>query len=473
MAAPAAPYLLHFAMDSVLLAVSLGCRVSNPQQSPLLVQRLANLCSRHPLVGVALNCFDGASDSLTAQAGVALRGPCRSLYLTSTPGMKANFWKAALPENRTAGYDFVWLVDADMQLDAESFSLPRLLAEMRASRAALAQPRIASGGPGMRSTDYARAQATSKWPSNCSATECDVVEVQAPLFRRDAWSIVHRELLSVMPASLLLATVWGIDYIWCALLDRRVVRERAGDPTCAVLHESLAHLDTHLIEEVYGVAFDRSKPSSWKASRYTRYSGAFKFMQRQFAHEYNRVSYKPQGGTGVNYRPTGLEKCLAPAPAPGAVAAPAPALSSTPRALAATAAPDAAAAAPALPAPSSTASSAAATAAAANAVVAAAAGGEPTAKSALATAFAEHGFKHGAAAGRGGGGRGRKRGGRGKGRKGRKGRKASWLWGLGGRAAFGRPRMRPRWAQHAGAGHRGRTADGGKRWTWKELKLIG
>ena len=217
----------------------------------LIVQRLEKLCWKYRLLAVHINCFSGSlRDEDSEEVTRRLQAACHSVSATAVSGMKALFWRRALPPLRAAQFDFIWLPDADLAVDR--FDLSRAIGEMVASNASLAQPRIAAGAHrNARASDWPLLRVRThraQYPSNCSAVNFSMVETQSPIFRRAAWSTVHRELLSKTPSYMLHRTVWGISEIWCGLLQRFSTRH-----AYAVLRSSVVHLDTHLIELAHGM----------------------------------------------------------------------------------------------------------------------------------------------------------------------------------------------------------------------------
>lgn len=227
------------------------------------VGRIGSLCNRYPgVLNVHLNCFSRRLDHASAEKQFKRLSSCRGVTVSSVPGMKGLFWKHALRPHDTAPYDFIWLADADLDVTDPSFNLARLVRDMRVSNAALAQPRIKELAGGGRSTDIKHLRFTSNFPDNCSAVSTDVVEVMAPFFRSLAWSITHRELLSVLPDELLRRTDWGITQTWCG-----VVRRLTAGPACALLHEGIVHFDEHLIERA-GLDNLTTQSGDWQKSRW-------------------------------------------------------------------------------------------------------------------------------------------------------------------------------------------------------------
>jgi hypothetical protein len=229
------------------------------------VGRLARLCKRYPnVLNVHVNCFRRRVDRAEAEKQFQRLGDCRSITVSSVPGMKGLFWKHALRPHQTDAYDYIWLIDADLDLTDRSFNLVKLMRDMRASNASLAQPRIRELASAGRGTDIRHLRAGEPFPSNCSAVVTDVVEVMAPLFRGEAWHTTHKELISLVPDTVLARTDWGITQTWCGVL-RHAAAQR---PACALLHESIAHLDEHLIERA-GLAnlTDTVRKRDWEVAR--------------------------------------------------------------------------------------------------------------------------------------------------------------------------------------------------------------
>ena len=74
---------------------------------------------------------------------------------TSVPGMKVLFWKRVFSAEATrrGGYSHVWFFDPDLEV-WPGFDLPALLAVMRGTGAAIAQPAIAPPGGGGGSSNH-------------------------------------------------------------------------------------------------------------------------------------------------------------------------------------------------------------------------------------------------------------------------------------------------------------------------------
>ena len=283
-----------------------------------VVSRFSKLCERTRFLSVHLNCFHGSLNE-TSSAHVASRlqrAGCTNVSTSSVTGMKGLFWKLELaPEKLPASAHYIWLVDADMAVD--QFALRLAIEEIDAANASLAQPRI---GPYHhargRMTDWPLLRASysgAKWPRNCLAAAMKYVEVQTPIFRRAAWDMVHRTLLTTAPSSLLAQTIWGISELWCPLLENR----SSHRPVCAVLRSSILHMDTHLIERSAGMMDLRNVSKNlWRARRVWRFDKGFAYWSKAFRNlsidkgdEFHRKDYsclarrtRTSGGGGVRMK---------------------------------------------------------------------------------------------------------------------------------------------------------------------------
>ena len=243
---------------SVVAGVSLPCDAPRSDESidPMrIVRRLAKLCEMNPSLNVhiSLNCYTGVlNSSRVAQAASKLQRCRFTSEISSIKGQKPLFWRSVLaPQNLPPAVQFVWLVDADMAVD--QFALQQAVGELVASNASVAQPRIAPFRHARgRTTDWPLLRMNSRrapWPEGCQAASINYLEVQSPIFRREAWSIVHRKLLLPAKSSMLANTDCGISEVWCGLLANISAR-----PACALLRSSIVHRDEHLIERAARLA---------------------------------------------------------------------------------------------------------------------------------------------------------------------------------------------------------------------------
>eukprot|EP00966_Prymnesium_polylepis_P014159 326907-Prymnesium_polylepis.1 len=207
-----------------------------------------------------------------------------------------------------------------MWIDGGNFSLVRMVNSMRASSASLAQPRIGAI-PGQRSSDYEMLRATSPFPRGCRAVEVGYVEVQAPIFRVNAFRAIHRFLLSEIPDELLHKTVWGIPGTWCRLLHTILHRGSHLRPACALLDPVIVHLDKHLIEIVAGGRVRKGERWWTYRRRANALNGSLilpQFLQRKFPAFFNtskahkaakrgRCRTPQSTGSIVNEAPEGVD----------------------------------------------------------------------------------------------------------------------------------------------------------------------
>jgi len=268
----------------VMVGVSFMC---SRQPPPTVVGRLVRLCASYAQLHVHVNCFDSGPNSANIPpAFEQLRGRCQGFSASSIPGMKGLFWKLALPPLHVAASDYIWLVDADMDFGASTFNLSQVVHEMRASGAALAQPRISSKPGGGRTTDFpALRESNTPISPGCNALLSPLVEVQTPIFLRSAWYSVWTHLLQTIPDRLLAKSVWLINRIWCSLLQSLGFRV-----PCALLRSTLVHLDEHLIEQagLTGYEENRSKTGwglfgAWRKARVNTFDDELpRFLNESF-----------------------------------------------------------------------------------------------------------------------------------------------------------------------------------------------
>ena len=237
---------------TVLVATSIPC-----SDTLVFVHALERLC-RNSVgsvnISIHINCYSGMNEHEPHHEPMP-SSSCTRVSTSAVKGMKGLFWKLVLTPLRTAAFDFIWLMDADMQADSPKFSLSRAIEEMQAANASLAQPRVSAATSGGRSSDFPLLRA-GNWSNSlalrlCRAASTSHVDVQTPLFRRDAWLIVHRELFSVAPNELLNRTDYGIARTWCGLLQNYY------KIACAVLRSVIRHRDSHLIELAHNVSINR------------------------------------------------------------------------------------------------------------------------------------------------------------------------------------------------------------------------
>ena len=157
------------------------------------------------------------------------------------------FWKRRLGPQLTRSFEFVWLANAD--IDVVSYDLHRAISLMGTARAAVGHPCVRSVPGGVASN---WPELTCKPPAvpDCLVEKITTVELQAPLFARDAWDLVHAELITKVPDSHLYESSGGVDITWCAMLEdslRRRLLPRHREACVILPRLSMLHSDTRTI----------------------------------------------------------------------------------------------------------------------------------------------------------------------------------------------------------------------------------
>ena len=188
----------------VLFAISLSAANTNNTAKRLIPLLCAFSGNR-----VVLNWYDGSSPIVDDEERRCVTQQFRMRV------HKGLFWKAALTPEVVRAYDYVWMVDADIQILEET--VPKMLAFMRDSGAVLSQPRVRGRAPSAWSTEYPALRAVGP-NATCNATT-NVVEVMLPCFARRAWIAVYDNVLGKLSEHHLARSVFGMDLIWCPFLN--------------------------------------------------------------------------------------------------------------------------------------------------------------------------------------------------------------------------------------------------------------
>lgn len=219
------------------------------------------------VAAVALNVHDAPScdTARTAFAGLPLRQ-------THVPGMKGCFWLQEL--GNVSGFDYVWLLDADVSPYAPPLTLEYLERWFHHARAGVLQPSIVAATASARSSDKPRLVGQS-FREDCAAT-CAQVEQMAPVFTAELWSGFHRHVLRRVPRSILDKTDWGLGDAWTGLAH---VHNR----TSIVLKDVYAiHRDTR----TYDKLLNATAPPGiiTRALRELEGKQLFQYMRRHMPH---------------------------------------------------------------------------------------------------------------------------------------------------------------------------------------------
>lgn len=144
--------------------------------------------------------------------------PLAFVTTTRVRGSKAFFWRSALGHNVTAGFDYVWVFDGDMDVSPRYFSLAHVIAVLEATGSPLLQPLVLPASPGGFATNHAELQPALVGAASCMVRPTLFVEVQAPFFRGEVWARFHAEVLLALPEHLLFGCDW-LDAVWCRFAE--------------------------------------------------------------------------------------------------------------------------------------------------------------------------------------------------------------------------------------------------------------
>lgn len=253
----AAPLQLHTAVYSdpqpgsrkqvrVLGTTATTCNASDTNK--LLMARLAELCAL-PTHTVHLDVVINIHSQGVCQLAPSLP-PC-VLKTVSYPGSKLLFWRSFLSPEFTRPYDAIWNFDNDLRLEPSAFPFHFAVTAFLESRASLSQPCVSSGGkrknrghiPTLRCSGQLHRCKTFPSASPCYLRNIKFVEMQAPLFTREAWTLQYEQLLSKIPLEVLrdahLGRDAGPDHAYCSLFAKAF----PGRQACAVLCMPLIHLN--------------------------------------------------------------------------------------------------------------------------------------------------------------------------------------------------------------------------------------
>mgnify|MGYP006143845461 CR=1 FL=1 len=223
----------------VMLPSWLGATAIHSSDAAIVAPRLTALCDAHPALQLVVNIYD-RNNATNAKSAASLLTHTR-IRTTFTPGMKTLFWKLELGRLDASSTRVVWLFDADLAIAPSVFPLAQLVGALHATGASALQPSVQGW---TRGSVHASLRPRSVHMS-CHATTARFLELQTPIFRADAWSAIHAEVLARIPDAHLAASDHGLDQVWCSLLSRALPRR----PACVILPGIVAtHLDDRQIE---------------------------------------------------------------------------------------------------------------------------------------------------------------------------------------------------------------------------------
>jgi len=173
--------------------------------APRFCRSAVGLLASHAAFHFLINAYSGEPSSLSCFRH-------RRIRTAQIVGSKALLWKLLVTPEATRSFDYVWLVDGDMDFGHERFQISHVLSVLRATGAPLLQPTVLPMEEGGRATDHQRLRPR---PNSCLVRTTAFVEVQTPFFRGDAWRRFHEDVLMRIPDELLRACDW-VDFVMCA-----------------------------------------------------------------------------------------------------------------------------------------------------------------------------------------------------------------------------------------------------------------
>lgn len=154
----------------------------------------------------------------------------RIVNISRSSGCKADHW-VSVPLELTRKYDYVWLMDED--IDLSEFDWSKFKSIVQAYRPLVIQPSVKPSRPGGRSTDHP----FLRWKSvDFDAQEVHLAEVQTCLVSTKLWEVIHHRLVKIDRRS-----IWGIDNFWSELAW--LCCKQVGCGPLVVYSTSVIHLD--------------------------------------------------------------------------------------------------------------------------------------------------------------------------------------------------------------------------------------
>ena len=212
--------------DDVCVVIAMAVRHSS-RRFDLLKGTLAELCTAHLWVRVALNIFDVNATANESAAAALTSGFHSCVSPFGIPAFKTFFWQQTLVPSRLTNATHVFLVDSDMDIRPSAFDLVTLLRLSEATNVSILSPAPFGGPNGFYNLANARignSQPTTKkhcgvyparWNEGCAVCRQPVMEVKSPLFTMEAWRVVFDKILGRMPANTLMGAPELLDLMWC------------------------------------------------------------------------------------------------------------------------------------------------------------------------------------------------------------------------------------------------------------------
>lgn len=241
------------------------------------------------VAAVVLNVHDAPSCDAARTALAPL--PVRQTHVT---GMKGGFWLQEL--GNVSGFDYVWLLDADVSPYAPPLTLEYLERWFHHARAGVLQPSVVAATAGARTSDKPELEG-KLFREDCAAV-CVRVEQMTPIFTAELWLGFHRQVLRRVPRHMLDKSDWGLGNAWTGFAH---VHNRS----------SLVLRDTHVIHydtRTYDRLLNATQPPRVLARTLREFKGKplFQYMHQHMPHILSAASCRKR--QRCFSRPVGLQQ---------------------------------------------------------------------------------------------------------------------------------------------------------------------
>ena len=209
---------------NVLVGISLLCE---GKYYTHVDQQVDALCAL-PSVKVATNCHSVEKKTFENK-------PCLILQ-ENILGHKGVFWKRTFTQEIMRGFDFLWLIDSDLNL--QTFNLRRFLSNVQRVNLSIVQPTVIASKASKRPKGSTVKGLNFGRKDNCEIRRVGFVEMMMPIISANYWGFVRDEILGAVPDKHLARNMWCIDKVWCHTCDRG----------CGLSNELMEHLNFNTID---------------------------------------------------------------------------------------------------------------------------------------------------------------------------------------------------------------------------------
>lgn len=202
---------------SVLIATSLGTH-----EMETFLDQAATY--RNTTVRLKLNAYQGSEAAKAIEVAVHERGLDHMLVggtITTVPGSKALFWKRELqPEKlllQGSGFDYLWLLDADVRYGQPHFDLKTCLAHGALSGSPLFQPSImkrADIDDPNSGTAHPHLRHDAAQTAAAAISRVCFVDIMTPFLSPDFYTFIYENFLVHADDDTLYKTAW-VSVGWC------------------------------------------------------------------------------------------------------------------------------------------------------------------------------------------------------------------------------------------------------------------